>query len=61
MESTEKLPQRVADQDEVLARVEDAMARADEQVRRLVADHPVVTLVGAAAIGYLVGRLLAGR
>lgn len=42
-------------------RLEDLRERAtelDREVRRVVREHPFLTLAGAVATGYLVGRLL---
>lgn len=42
-------------------KIEDARAAlsdADRKVRGFVQEHPVATLVGALALGYVVGRLL---
>lgn len=54
-------PGSAANRDEARVRAKQVMARADERVRALVAEHPVGTLLGAAAIGYLLGRLLFRR
>jgi hypothetical protein len=42
-------------------KIEDAraaMSDADRKVRGFVLEHPFVSLVGALAVGYAVGRLL---
>lgn len=44
--------------------LEDAKIKlqpVDEWVRRMARERPVVTLLGAIGIGYLVGRLVARR
>jgi ElaB/YqjD/DUF883 family membrane-anchored ribosome-binding protein len=41
--------------------LEPIFRRADEVTRQMVAEHPLATLLGAAAAGYVIGRLLAGR
>ena len=41
--------------------LEPLLRRADENARRMVADHPIGTLLGAVAAGYLIGRVLATR
>jgi hypothetical protein len=35
-----------------------ALSDADRKVRGFVQEHPVATLVGALALGYVVGRVL---
>jgi ElaB/YqjD/DUF883 family membrane-anchored ribosome-binding protein len=41
--------------------LEPMLRRADELTRRMVTEHPLGTLVGAVAAGYLIGRILAIR
>lgn len=42
-------------------RIGPALDEIDTTARRLVEEHPLATLAGAAAAGYLLGRLLARR
>jgi len=41
--------------------VEPVLADLDQRARQLVSDHPIATLLGAVAAGYLAGRVLARR
>ncbi len=34
------------------------LARVDSELRRLVKERPVMALLGAVAVGYVVGRIL---
>ena len=43
---------------ERLDAVADRARGIDVQVRRLVREHPAATVMGAVAVGFLVGRLL---
>jgi len=47
--------------DRARSELEPLLRRADESTRRLVAEHPIGTLIGAVAAGYLIGRVLAVR
>jgi ElaB/YqjD/DUF883 family membrane-anchored ribosome-binding protein len=42
-----------------LARASGELAHLDERVRQLVRERPVATLLGAALVGHLIGRLVA--
>lgn len=47
--------------DEIQERLADLRERAaeiDSQVRRVVREHPFLSLAGAVAAGYVVGRLI---
>jgi len=65
--ATEALRERAAEMNDVVragaerARSDLApmLRRADEMTRGMVADHPLTALLGAAAAGYLIGRMLA--
>jgi hypothetical protein len=46
---------------ERLAEVQGLMAGADESLRAMVADRPLLLLGGTLVAGYLVGRLLGRR
>lgn len=61
MESSERPRRAGTNGDEALVKVEDVLARADDTVRTLVSQHPVLTLLGAAAIGYFAGRIITRR
>jgi ElaB/YqjD/DUF883 family membrane-anchored ribosome-binding protein len=67
--ATDALRERASEANEVLhgaadrarSELEPILRRADEVTRRMVADYPLTTLVGAVAAGYVVGRMLATR
>jgi ElaB/YqjD/DUF883 family membrane-anchored ribosome-binding protein len=44
-----------------LSRMREGLAEMDQRTRSLVREHPIATVLGAVAIGYVVGRLLSGR
>lgn len=44
-----------------LSELRETLAHADVTVRTFVRDHPVLSVAGAVAAGYLVGRLFRRR
>jgi len=44
-----------------MAQLRDSLGELDQRVRSAVREHPFVTLFGALAGGYLIGRLIARR
>jgi ElaB/YqjD/DUF883 family membrane-anchored ribosome-binding protein len=67
--ATDTLRERATEVNEALqqtaerarSEIEPMFRRADEVTRRMVAEYPLTTLVGAVAAGYVVGRILATR
>jgi ElaB/YqjD/DUF883 family membrane-anchored ribosome-binding protein len=67
--ATDALRERTAEVNEAVrdaagrarSELEPLLRRADETTRRMVADYPITTLVGAVAAGYVIGRMLAAR
>ncbi len=55
-------PDETADELQVrLSELRETLAHADVTVRTFVRDHPVMSVAGAVAAGYLVGRLFRRR
>ncbi len=44
-----------------LSRLREGLEDFDQRTRSLVREHPIASVLGAVAAGYLVGRLLSGR
>jgi hypothetical protein len=65
MEYSDKLERgatkRMEEAEAKLAQMRSVLADMDERVRSVVVDHPVLTLIGAISMGYVVGRLIARR
>ena len=49
------LPPDVQDQ---ITRIREDLAEFDQRARSLIQEHPVASVLGAVAVGYVVGRLL---
>jgi hypothetical protein len=67
--ATDALRERTSEVNEVVrdvagrarSELEPLLRRADETTRRMVAEYPMMTLFGAVAAGYVIGRALAAR
>jgi ElaB/YqjD/DUF883 family membrane-anchored ribosome-binding protein len=67
--ATETLRARASDANDAIretadrarSELEPIFRRADLATRQMVTDYPMMTLVGAVAAGYVVGRMLAAR
>ncbi len=44
-----------------ISRLREGLAELDQRTRSMVREHPIASVVGAVALGYVVGRLLSGR
>ena len=47
--------------DAAIKQVEDLLSDLDRRARALVMEHPVLSLVGAVSVGYLVARIFSRR
>lgn len=54
-------PENLREAREQLARVSGELEHVDRRVRALIKERPVATLLGAAFVGHLLGRLVAAR
>ncbi|HKP61212.1 MAG TPA: hypothetical protein VJV78_30995 [Polyangiales bacterium] len=52
-------PEKIKQAREQLARVGGELEHVDRRLRALIQERPVVTLLGAALVGHLIGRLVA--
>lgn len=46
---------------DALERLRESASELDRRIRKLVHDHPTASVVGAVAVGFLVGRFLVRR
>lgn len=44
-----------------ISRIREGLAELDQRTRSLVREHPVASVLGAVAVGYVVGRVLSRR
>lgn len=62
MTKIEKVAESAEEQGErALGRARSALGAIDARTRELASEHPVMVLLGAASLGYFVGRLIARR
>ena len=62
MTKIEKVAEGAEEQGErAMGRARAALGAIDTRTRELAAEHPMMVLLGAASIGYFVGRLIARR
>jgi hypothetical protein len=52
-------PEKIKQAREQLARVGGELEQVDRRLRALIQERPVATLLGAALVGHLIGRLVA--
>ena len=53
-----EMGQRRAEVATIVPRVAESIRRADEKIVTLVQERPITTLCVAAAVGYLIGRIV---